>query len=66
VPRRLDLLPLAASPLATRQTLYTAITRAAGQVRVIGSAESVLASVRRPIARATGLRARLDATTVGV
>lgn len=53
------LLPLAGSPLATRETLYTAVTRATSQVRVIGSAESVVASVARPVARATGLRERL-------
>jgi len=53
------LLPLARSPLATRETLYTAVTRAAAQVRIIGSAESVVASVARPVARATGLRERL-------
>ncbi len=56
------LLPLAASPLATRQTFYTAITRAASHVRLVGSAESVLACVERPIARATGLRERLNAS----
>jgi exodeoxyribonuclease V alpha subunit len=53
------LLPLAASPLATRQTFYTAITRAAEVVRVIGSEEAVLACVARRAARATGLRDRL-------
>ncbi|GAB2476771.1 exodeoxyribonuclease V subunit alpha [Jatrophihabitans fulvus] len=52
-------MPLAASPLATRQTFYTAITRAIGPLHVVGSAESVLACVARPIARATGLRDRL-------
>ena len=60
------LLPLATSPLATRQTFYTAITRAATQVRVIGSAESILAGVERQAARATGLRARLDGPLVPV
>jgi exodeoxyribonuclease V alpha subunit len=60
------LLPLAASPLATRQTFYTAITRAASEVRLVGSAESVLASVHRPIARATGLRDRLDGSLIPV
>jgi exodeoxyribonuclease V alpha subunit len=60
------LLPLAASPLATRQTFYTAITRAASEVRLVGSADSVLASVHRPIARATGLRDRLDGALVPV
>jgi exodeoxyribonuclease V alpha subunit len=58
------LLPLARSPLATRQTFYTAITRAAQRVRLIGSAESVLACVDRPAARATGLRDRLDGTVL--
>jgi exodeoxyribonuclease V alpha subunit len=53
------LLPLAASPLATRQTFYTAITRAASLVVLVGSAESVLTSVQRQAARATGLRDRL-------
>ncbi|HZC74242.1 MAG TPA: exodeoxyribonuclease V subunit alpha [Jatrophihabitans sp.] len=53
------LLPPATSPLATRQTFYTAITRASERVRVIGSEEAVLACVNRPAARATGLRDRL-------
>ncbi|MFC3688537.1 exodeoxyribonuclease V subunit alpha [Aquipuribacter hungaricus] len=52
-------LPTAASPLATRETLYTAITRAVRHVRVVGSAEAFAASVDRPAARATGLRERL-------
>jgi exodeoxyribonuclease V alpha subunit len=58
------LLPFATSPLATRQTFYTAITRAVSRVRLVGSAEAVLACVDRPIARATGLRARLAAPLV--
>ena len=53
------LLPAAGSPLGTRETLYTAVTRASGAVRVIGSAEAVVAAVERPVARATGLRRRL-------
>ncbi len=53
------LLPDAASPLGTRETLYTAVTRAAQGVRVVGSAEAVRAAVLRPVARATGLRDRL-------
>ena len=53
------LLPYAASPLATRQTFYTAVTRAAKSVRVIGSEAAVLACVNRRAARATGLRDRL-------
>ena len=54
------LLAAAASPLSTRETLYTAVTRAEQFVRVIGSAEALLASIARPAARATGLRDRLS------
>ena len=53
------LLPFAASPLATRQTFYTAITRASSVVRLIGSADAVRACITRRAARATGLRDRL-------
>ncbi|BEP13441.1 exodeoxyribonuclease V subunit alpha [Acidothermaceae bacterium B102] len=53
------MLALAGSPLSTRETLYTAVTRAEAFVRVIGSAEALLACVSRPAARATGLRDRL-------
>ena len=53
------LLPFAASPLATRQTFYTAITRASSAVRLIGSADAVRACITRRAARATGLRDRL-------
>ena len=53
------LLPFAASPLATRQTFYTAITRASSAVRLIGSADAVRACINRRAARATGLRDRL-------
>ncbi|MCW2608068.1 MAG: exodeoxyribonuclease alpha subunit [Frankiales bacterium] len=53
------LLPPASSPLGTRETLYTAVTRAAQGVRVVGSEDAVRAAVLRPVARATGLRDRL-------
>ncbi len=53
------MLPPAASPLGTRETLYTAVTRATSHVRVIGSAEAFATAVERPAARATGLRERL-------
>jgi exodeoxyribonuclease V alpha subunit len=56
------LLPEADSPLGTRETLYTAVTRATSYVRVIGSAEAFVEAVRRPAARATGLRERLAGT----
>ena len=53
------LLPAAGSPLGTRETLYTAVTRATTHVRVIGSAVAFVEAVDRPAARATGLRERL-------
>jgi exodeoxyribonuclease V alpha subunit len=53
------LLPPAGSPLATKQTFYTAITRASRIVRVIGSEDAVRTCVTRRAARATGLRDRL-------
>ncbi len=53
------LLPPAGSPLGTRETLYTAVTRATTYVRVVGSAEALVEAVGRPAARATGLRERL-------
>ncbi|ROP44771.1 exodeoxyribonuclease V subunit alpha [Pseudokineococcus lusitanus] len=52
-------LPPAGSPLLTRETLYTALTRARERVRVVGDAEALLAAVARPAARASGLRERL-------
>ncbi|MGA1061242.1 MAG: exodeoxyribonuclease V subunit alpha [Ilumatobacteraceae bacterium] len=54
-------LPSADSLLATRELLYTAITRARSSVTLIGSLDAVLAAVSRPTQRASGLRARLDA-----
>jgi exodeoxyribonuclease V alpha subunit len=53
------LLPPARSPLGTRETIYTAVTRAEERVRIIGSAEALAAAIGRPAARATGLRERL-------
>jgi len=55
------LLPSAASALATRELLYTAVTRARRRVTLIGSSAAVRACVARPAQRATGLRRRLEA-----
>lgn len=52
-------LPPAESPLLTRELLYTAVTRAAEFVRVVGTEEAVRAAVGRPVGRASGLRHRL-------
>jgi exodeoxyribonuclease V alpha subunit len=53
------LLPPASSRILTRELLYTAVTRAKQSVVLVGTEESVRAAVRRPIARASGLTARL-------
>jgi exodeoxyribonuclease V alpha subunit len=50
------ILPPADSPILTRELLYTAVTRARAQVIVAGEADAIRAAVRRPIARASGLR----------
>lgn len=52
-------LPDPASPLLTRELLYTAITRARRLLTVVGEAGSIEAAVARPVARASGLEARL-------
>ncbi|HEU4659018.1 MAG TPA: exodeoxyribonuclease V subunit alpha [Capillimicrobium sp.] len=53
------LLPPPASPILTRELLYTAVTRARERLVVVGTEEAVRAAVARPAARASGLRWRL-------
>jgi exodeoxyribonuclease V alpha subunit len=53
------LLPDASSPLLTRELLYTAVTRSRRRLVLVGTEEAVRAAVERPVARASGLRARL-------
>lgn len=55
-------LPHADSPLATRETLYTAVTRARSDVLLVGSEAAVRTCVARRALRATGLGRRLAAT----
>jgi exodeoxyribonuclease V alpha subunit len=50
------ILPPPDSPLATRELLYTAITRARRRVVLVGSDASVRAAVMRPSTRESGLR----------
>ncbi|MBC7374733.1 MAG: ATP-binding domain-containing protein, partial [Frankiales bacterium] len=50
------LLPPEESVLLTRELLYTAVTRAQQQVRLIGTEASVRAGVKRQVLRASGLR----------
>jgi exodeoxyribonuclease V alpha subunit len=52
-------LPEPTSPILTRELLYTAVTRARRELIVVGTEEAVRAAVARPVARASGLRARL-------
>jgi exodeoxyribonuclease V alpha subunit len=52
-------LPEADSPLLTQQLLYTAITRAQEQVRIVGTEAAVVAAVQRQVLRASGLRRTL-------
>jgi exodeoxyribonuclease V alpha subunit len=53
------LLPPAPSRILTRELLYTAVTRAKRSVVLVGTEGSVRSAVSRPIARASGLTARL-------
>jgi exodeoxyribonuclease V alpha subunit len=53
------LLPSASSRVLTRELLYTAVTRARRSVVLVGTEESVRSAVDRPVARASGLTARL-------
>jgi exodeoxyribonuclease V alpha subunit len=53
------LLPSASSRVLTRELLYTAVTRARRGLFLVGTEGSVRAAVSRPIARASGLTARL-------
>jgi exodeoxyribonuclease V alpha subunit len=55
------LLPDPASPILTRELLYTAVTRARRELILVGTEESIRTAVSRPVARASGLRWRLSA-----
>jgi exodeoxyribonuclease V alpha subunit len=48
-------------PLLSRELLYTALTRARHSAVVVGRAELLALAALRPLARASGLAARLDA-----
>jgi exodeoxyribonuclease V alpha subunit len=52
-------LPSASSRALTRELLYTAVTRARHRALLMGTEASVRAAVGRPVARASGLTARL-------
>lgn len=52
-------LPEEGNRILTRELLYTAVTRAARHLRVIGSRTAIVEAIGRPIRRATGLEMRL-------
>jgi exodeoxyribonuclease V alpha subunit len=58
-------LPAAASQVVTRELLYTALTRPAQAVLVIGSREAINAAVAQPIGRASGLATRVRTSAGG-
>ncbi|MDP9384104.1 MAG: exodeoxyribonuclease V subunit alpha, partial [Actinomycetota bacterium] len=53
-------LPDPASPILTRELLYTAVTRAETRLILAAADESIRSAVSQPIARASGLRERLS------
>ena len=54
------ILPSADSPMLVRELIYTAITRARHQVRIIGTREAITKAVSTPARRASGLADRLQ------
>ncbi len=52
-------LPDRHSPILTRELLYTGVTRARDRLTIVAGAEAVAQAIARPLARASGLRARL-------
>jgi exodeoxyribonuclease V alpha subunit len=58
-------LPPADSPLATRELLYTAVTRARRQLVVVGTEASVRACIAAPTRRVSGLAGALQSTPAG-
>ena len=52
-------LPDEASPILTRELLYTAVTRAENGVLLVGTEAAIRSAVDRPVSRASGLRERL-------
>ncbi|HWE08926.1 MAG TPA: exodeoxyribonuclease V subunit alpha, partial [Solirubrobacteraceae bacterium] len=53
------LLPEPGSRILTRELLYTAVTRARRRLILVGTEETVREAIARPVARASGLGARL-------
>lgn len=63
---RIDLvLPLASSPLLTRELVYTAITRARQSLRIFASRAALAEAVERRVRRSSGLAERLRGGSSG-
>ncbi len=58
-PHAVVTLPDHQSPILTRELLYTGVTRARDHLTIVAGAEAVEQAIARPLARASGLRARL-------
>jgi exodeoxyribonuclease V alpha subunit len=58
-PHAVVALPDHPSPILTRELLYTGVTRAREQLTIVAGAEALEEAMARPLARASGLRARL-------
>jgi exodeoxyribonuclease V alpha subunit len=58
-PHAVVALPDHQSPILTRELLYTGVTRARDHLTIVAGAEAVEQAIARPLARASGLRARL-------
>jgi exodeoxyribonuclease V alpha subunit len=52
-------LPAAASPILSRELLYTAVTRAITRLTIVATEAALRAAIDHPVARASGLRERL-------
>jgi len=57
-------LPLTKSRVLSRELLYTAVTRAKQDVTVFGSEDIIDTSIRKAVARASGIESRLSAATL--
>jgi exodeoxyribonuclease V alpha subunit len=61
-PRVVVTLPADPSPILTRELLYTALTRAREQVTIVAAESALRAAIAHPVARSSGLAARLHPT----
>ena len=57
--------PPADSPLATRELLYTGLTRARRQLGIVASAEAIQIACRQRVERDSGLAGRLAEAAAG-